>query len=219
MLNYLALVEFDSSIRKQGRNVICGIDEAGRGPIAGPVCAAAVILDENNMIDGLYDSKKVPESKREAMFEEICEKALAYGIAFASVEEIQKLNILNATFLAMSRALAQIKIEPNIIIVDGNQDPGFGAECPTIALVRGDSKSATVAAASILAKVSRDRLMTELDAKYPQYGFANHKGYGTAKHYAALEEFGQCEIHRMKFLDKFFKAKTQARYDAKQRSK
>lgn len=199
MIDFKPLIAFDKSLRSDGFAVLCGIDEVGRGPLAGPVCAAAVILDENNMIDGLYDSKKVSEKKRSLLFDEICEKALAFGIGFASHTEIDAINILNATFLAMNRALQQIKLVPNLILVDGNQDPKFANNIETKTVVSGDTKSASIAAASIIAKVSRDRLMIEWDAKYPQYLFAKNKGYGTPEHYAAIEKTGLCEIHRLSF--------------------
>lgn len=199
MIDFKPLVEFDSALRLEGFSLICGIDEVGRGPLAGPVCAAAVILDETNMIDGLYDSKKVSEKKRELLFDEICKKAIAFGIAYASHDEIDQINILNAMFLAMNRALDQIKITPSLILVDGNQNPKFVNNIETRTLISGDTKSASIAAASILAKVSRDRLMAELDVKYPQYLFAKNKGYGTKEHYTAIEKCGICDIHRRSF--------------------
>ncbi len=190
---------YETDAKSRGYNVVCGVDEAGRGPLAGPVCAAAVILPENCIIDGLNDSKKLSEKKREALFPVIMQKAIAYSIAFASVEEIENFNILNATYLAMNRAVEGLKTKPDIALIDGNRAPlNAPVFCETI--IKGDLKSYSVAAASVLAKVSRDRLMLEYDKKYPEYGFAAHKGYGTKAHYEAIEKFGICEIHRRSFL-------------------
>lgn len=190
---------YETDAKNRGYNIVCGVDEAGRGPLAGPVCAAAVILPENCIIDGLNDSKKLSEKKREALFPVITQKAIAYSIAFASVEEIENFNILNATYLAMNRAVEGLKLKPDIALIDGNRAPlNAPVFCKTI--IKGDLKSYSVAAASVLAKVSRDRLMLEYDKKYPEYGFAAHKGYGTKAHYAAIEKFGICEIHRRSFL-------------------
>ena len=186
----------------RGVQLICGVDEAGRGPLAGPVCAAAVILPANLEIAGLNDSKKLSDKKRRELFPIIKEKALAYGIAFASHEEIDEINILQATYLAMERAIAQLSVKPELALIDGNRAKDFGLPVQTV--VHGDSLSASIAAASILAKVTRDRLMEQLDETYPQYGFAVHKGYGTKRHYAALTEFGPSPIHRMTFLKKFY---------------
>ncbi len=186
----------------EGISPVCGIDEAGRGPLAGPVCAACVILDPLRPIEGLNDSKKLSEKKRDALFAEITEKAVAYGIAFATVEEIEQVNILNATFLAMKRAFDSLPVKPAIALVDGNKEPGFGIA--TQCIVGGDGKCACIAAASILAKVTRDRYMREMDGKYPVYGFGVHKGYGTVAHYAAIREHGICDIHRRSFLKKYF---------------
>ena len=191
--------EFDAAYRAQGILHLCGVDEAGRGPLAGPVYAAAVILDPNVIIDGVNDSKKLSEKRREALFDEICEKAIAYGIASASVEEIETLNILQATFLAMSRAVAALPIPPDYVLVDGNQVPR-GITQPLETVVRGDARSASIAAASILAKVSRDRYMLALDAQYPQYAFPKHKGYGTKVHCEALQTYGPSPEHRLSFL-------------------
>ena len=196
----------ESEILRSGISSLCGVDEAGRGPLAGPVCAAAVILPHGIEIKGLNDSKKLTEKKRESLFDIIIENALGYGIAFASVEEIEEHNILGATYIAMNRAITQIKSTPEIALIDGNQTKGIEYCCRSI--VDGDAKCASIAAASILAKVTRDRLMQEYDSKYPQYGFAGHKGYGTKEHYAALREFGPCEIHRISFLKKFFEEDT-----------
>ena len=197
------LWNFEHAAMEEGFSLICGVDEAGRGPLAGPVCAAAVILPPGLELEGLNDSKKLSEKRREALYPLICEQALAYGIAFASEQEIDELNILQATFLAMRRAVGQLGQKPDLALVDGNREPDFG-DIPVRTIIKGDSRSANIAAASILAKVTRDRFMLEQDAVYPQYGFAVHKGYGTQKHYAALREFGPCPIHRRSFLKKFY---------------
>ena len=197
------LWNFEHAAMEEGFSLICGVDEAGRGPLAGPVCAAAVILPPDLELEGLNDSKKLSEKRREALYPLICEQALAYGIAFASEQEIDELNILQATFLAMRRAVGQLGKKPDLALVDGNREPDFG-DIPVRTIIKGDSRSANIAAASILAKVTRDRFMLEQDAVYPQYGFAVHKGYGTQKHYAALREFGPCPIHRRSFLKKFY---------------
>ena len=182
--------------------VICGVDEAGRGPLAGPVCAAAVILPEGEIIPGLNDSKKLTDKKRRELFPIIKEKAVAYGIAFASEAEIDEINILQATFLAMKRAIEQLDGKADFALIDGNRETDFGIPCLTV--VKGDSRSANIAAASVLAKVTRDIYMEELAEKYPQYGFEIHKGYGTKAHYAALTEHGMCDAHRRSFLKKFY---------------
>jgi len=194
-------VEFDRQFRTSEAFLLCGVDEAGRGPFAGPVCAAAVILPPDFELDGLNDSKKLTEKKREKLFPIICENAIAYSIAFATVEEIEEYNILQATFLAMKRAVDGLGVRPDHILVDGDKLP---PSLPSSAqpLIKGDALSASVAAASVLAKVSRDRLMYELDAQYPQYGFAAHKGYGTKAHTEALLRHGPCPIHRKTFLKK-----------------
>ena len=197
------LWNFEHAATEEGFSLICGVDEAGRGPLAGPVCAAAVILPPDLELEGLNDSKKLSEKRREALYPLICEQALAYGIAFASEQEIDELNILQATFLAMRRAVEQLGQKPDLALVDGNREPDFGG-IPVRTIIKGDSRSANIAAASILAKVTRDRFMLGQDAVYPQYGFAVHKGYGTQKHYAALREFGPCPIHRRSFLKKFY---------------
>ena len=197
------LWNFEHAAMEEGFSLICGVDEAGRGPLAGPVCAAAVILPPDLELEGLNDSKKLSEKRREALYPLICEQALAYGIAFASEQEIDELNILQATFLAMRRAVGQLGLKPDLALVDGNREPDFG-DIPVRTIIKGDSRSANIAAASILAKVTRDRFMLEQDVVYPQYGFAVHKGYGTQKHYAALREFGPCPIHRRSFLKKFY---------------
>lgn len=194
------LWDYENEIYAEGFETICGVDEAGRGPLAGPVCAAAVILPRNIEIPGLNDSKKLSEKKRESLFELIKESALSYGIAFASVEEIEELNILNATYLAMNRAIEQLSIKPELALIDGNRNTGIKYESRCV--VKGDARCADIAAASILAKVSRDRLMYEMAEKYPQYHFDKHKGYGTKLHYEAIREFGPCPIHRKSFLKK-----------------
>lgn len=191
--------ELENSARGKGFKHICGVDEAGRGPLAGPVCAAAVVLPENCIIEGLDDSKKLSEKKREALFEIIKEKAVSYSIAFGTLEEIEHFNILEATFIAMNRAINGLQIKADFALIDGNRVPkGIVVPCQTV--IKGDSKSLSVAAASVLAKVSRDHLLIEYDEKYPQYGFKKHKGYGTREHYAAIRKFGVCEIHRLSFL-------------------
>ena len=192
---------FDEEFREFCGGHICGVDEAGRGPLAGPVYAAAVILSPERPIDGLNDSKKLSEKKREALFDEIVEKAEAYAIASASVAEIEQYNILGATYLAMTRAVEGLAVRPQLALIDGNRiPPSFGVAAKPI--VKGDALSQSIAAASILAKVSRDRVLVELDALYPQYGFAGHKGYGTAAHTAAIREYGPCPEHRPTFLRK-----------------
>ena len=184
-----------------GLKLVCGVDEAGRGPLAGPVCAAAVILPPELEIPGLNDSKKLTDKKRRELYDVITAQAVSYGIAFASEQEIDEINILQATFLAMERAMQQLSPQPELALIDGNRAKDFGLPVRTI--VKGDSLSASIAAASILAKVTRDRLMEEYDAQYPQYGFAVHKGYGTKRHYEALRKFGPSPIHRRTFLKKF----------------
>ncbi len=194
-------VVFDAAIRAEGYASLCGVDEAGRGPLCGPVYAAAVVLSPDTVIEGLTDSKKLSEQRREQLFDEICEKAVAYGIGSASVEEIERLNILQATFLAMNRAVAALSMQPDLVLVDGNQVPA-GLSLPVHTVVKGDLLSASIAAASILAKVSRDRVLRELDTVYPEYGFAKHKGYGTKAHYAAIDRYGLTPAHRPSFLKK-----------------
>ena len=194
--------EIENSFYSEDIQVICGVDEAGRGPLAGPVCAAAVILPKDLELPGLTDSKKLTDKKRRELFPLIQEQAIAYGIGFATEQEIDEINILQATFLAMQRALDQLSVKPNLALIDGNREKDFGVPVKTV--VKGDSLSANIAAASILAKVTRDNLMQELAETYPQYGFEIHKGYGTKAHYAALREFGPSPIHRMTFLKKFY---------------
>ncbi len=185
-----------------GLQVICGVDEAGRGPLAGPVCAAAVILPKHMQIPGLTDSKKLTDKKRRELFPIIQEQAIAYGIGLASESEIDEINILQATFLAMRRAMDQLSVRPEIALIDGNRETDFGLPVKTV--VKGDSLSANIAAASILAKVTRDNLMVELAQQYPEYGFEIHKGYGTKAHYEALRTYGPCPIHRRSFLKRFY---------------
>lgn len=193
--------ELELVAKADGYQIVCGVDEAGRGPLAGPVCAAAVILDDDTIIDGINDSKKLSEKKREALYSVITEKAIAYSVAFATVEEIEQYNILNATYLAMNRAIDNLKIKPDFALIDGNRVPnGISVPCNTV--VKGDAKSASISAASILAKVTRDRLLLEYDKKYPEYDFAKHKGYGTAEHISAIKKYGICEVHRPSFLKK-----------------
>ena len=194
------LWELENEIYAEGFSLICGVDEAGRGPLAGPVYAAAVILPRDAVIEGLNDSKKLTEKRREALFDVITERALTYGIASASVEEIEKLNILNATFLAMNRAIDKLDPIPELALIDGNRSTGIAM--PSRCVVKGDSRCADIAAASILAKVSRDSYMLTRAEKYPQYHFEQHKGYGTKLHYEALREYGPSPEHRPSFLRK-----------------
>ena len=190
----------DKRIYSEGIENVCGVDEAGRGPLAGPVCAAACILPVGLEIPGLDDSKKLSPQKREELYDVIVDSALSYGIAFASVEEIEALNILNATFLAMNRAIEQLSPQPALALIDGNRNSGI--RIPSRCVVKGDSLCADIAAASVLAKVTRDRYMLSMAEEYPQYGFEKHKGYGTALHYSALRSYGPCPIHRPSFLKK-----------------
>ena len=194
--------QIENELFDQGIHMICGVDEAGRGPLAGPVCAAAVILPPNLDIPGLNDSKKLSDKKRRELFPLIKAQAIAYGIAFADHNEIDTVNILQATYLAMERAMRQLAVKPEYALIDGNRAKDFGLPVKTV--VHGDSLSASIAAASILAKVTRDDIMTEMAETYPGYGFEMHKGYGTKAHYAALTEKGPSPIHRMTFLKKFY---------------
>jgi ribonuclease HII len=194
--------EIEDSHFEKGIKVICGVDEAGRGPLAGPVCAAAVILPPHVELPGLNDSKKLTDKRRRELFPIIKEQAIAYGIGLASHKEIDEINILQATYLAMERALAQLSVKPELALIDGNRAKDFGLPVETV--VKGDSRSASIAAASILAKVTRDDLMLQAAEDYPQYQFDVHKGYGTKAHYAALTEYGPSPIHRMTFLKKFY---------------
>ena len=191
---------YENEAKSKGYNVICGVDEAGRGPLAGPVFAAAVILPEGHIIEGVNDSKKLSEKKRDLLFDKIIDECVCYSIGTASEREIDEINILRATFLAMKRAVDGLEIKPDLALVDGNQIPPVNADVLTI--VKGDGKSASIAAASIIAKVSRDRYMIELAKQYPQYEFERHKGYGTKLHYEKIAEHGICEAHRKTFLKK-----------------
>ena len=191
---------FEREAMRLGAVHVCGVDEAGRGPLAGPVYAAAVILPPDVRIEGLNDSKKLTEKKREALFPVICETATSFSIAFADEKEIDAYNILQATYLAMRRAVEGLDVPADYALIDGNRMPPLVIAGETI--IKGDAVCQSIAAASVLAKVSRDRFMLEMDAKYPQYGFSKHKGYGTKEHYAALREFGPSPIHRLTFLKK-----------------
>ena len=184
----------------EGFSLVCGVDEAGRGPLAGPVCAAAVIFPRDLVLPGVDDSKKLTPAKREELFDLIIGSAVTYGIGWADEKEIDEINILRATMAAMNRAIARLDPPPELALIDGNRNKGILT--PSRCLVGGDAKSQSIAAASILAKVSRDRRMLELDELYPEYGFAAHKGYGTAAHYAALRQYGPSPVHRMTFLRK-----------------
>lgn len=194
------LWELENEIYDAGELLLCGVDEAGRGPLAGPVCAAAVILPRGLCIPGLNDSKKLTEKKREALYDVICSSAVSYGIAFATVDEIEEVNILNAAMLAMNRAIEKLSVQPTLALIDGNRNSAI--KIASRCVVKGDAKCADIAAASVLAKVTRDRYMLKMAEKYPQYKFEKHKGYGTKDHYAALREYGPCEIHRPSFLRK-----------------
>ncbi|MBQ6796967.1 MAG: ribonuclease HII [Clostridia bacterium] len=192
---------YERAAYEEGFLCVCGVDEAGRGPLAGPVCAAAVILPKNTIIDGNNDSKKLTEKKREALFDIIKEKAISYGIAFATHEEIDEINILQATYLAMRRAVEQLNIPPDLAMIDGNRIPP-DLPCEARCIIKGDALSSSIACASVLAKVTRDRYMLEMSEKYPEYNFAKHKGYGTKEHIEALRKYGMCPIHRRSFLKK-----------------
>ena len=191
---------YEGEAREQGYTAVCGVDEAGRGPLAGPVCAAAVILPAGLVIEGVNDSKKLSEKKREELFPVICEKALAYGIGWADEREIDEINILQATCRAMKRAVESLPLTADYALIDGNRMPPLAI--PGTTIVKGDALSMSIAAASILAKVSRDRVMVQFSREYPQYGFEQHKGYGTAAHVQALREYGPCPLHRQSFLQK-----------------
>ena len=201
-MSQIDLWEIEEGYFREGIKLICGVDEAGRGPLAGPVCAAAVILPPHVELPGLNDSKKMTDKRRRELFPVIKETALAYGIAFASHEEIDEMNILQATYLAMERAIAQLEIKPELLLIDGNRSKEFGIPVQTV--VKGDSLSASIAAASVLAKVTRDDLMLEMAEAYPEYAFEVHKGYGTKAHYEAIRNHGPSPIHRMTFLKKFY---------------
>lgn len=195
------LLAFDSTFR-QNHKIICGVDEAGRGCLAGDVFASAVIFDETAYIQGLNDSKKLSAKQRDILFNEVISNCMCYCVATATVQEIEELNILNASMLAMKRAVEGLNIKPDLVLVDGNRKPNLNV--PTECIVKGDGKSFSIAGASILAKVSRDRYMLDMSKKYPEYSFEKHKGYGTKLHYQKLEEFGESEIHRPSFLKKFY---------------
>ena len=194
--------EIEDALKEKGVGVICGVDEAGRGPLAGPVYAAAVILPEHLESPGLDDSKKLTDKRRRELMPIIKEQAIAYGIGFATEQEIDEINILQATFLAMERAIVQLDGKADFALIDGNREKDFGL--PVMTVVKGDSRSANIAAASILAKVSRDDYMEEMAKTYPEYGFEIHKGYGTKAHYDALRTYGHCPLHRVTFLKKFY---------------
>lgn len=191
---------YENEKYNEGYKIICGVDEAGRGPLAGPVYAAAVVLEKGQTIEGVNDSKKLSEKKRELLFDKIINECKDYSIGTASEKEIDELNILQATFLAMKRAVDGLSVKPDCALVDGNQIPNLGCDVTTV--VKGDAKTESIAAASILAKVSRDRYMLEMAEKYPQFGFEKHKGYGTKLHYEMIEKYGICDIHRKSFLKK-----------------
>ena len=196
------LWELQRAYQAKGYHLICGVDEAGRGPLAGPVCAAAVILPDGYEIPGLNDSKQLTDKKRRELFPVIKEEAVAWGVSMVDETVIDEINILGATLQAMRQAVAQLKPQPDLVLVDGNRLTDFGI--PAEAIVKGDARVAAIAAASILAKVTRDLYMEEMDLKYPEYGFAVHKGYGTKRHYAAVTEHGLCPIHRKTFFKKFY---------------
>ena len=201
-MSQIDMWEIEQGHFDEGVGIICGVDEAGRGPLAGPVCAAAVILPAGLVIDGLNDSKKLSDKRRRELFPIIKESALAYGVAFATEQEIDEINILQATFLAMERALNQLNLKPDLVLIDGNRVKDFGIRAESV--VHGDSRSANIAAASVLAKVTRDDFMLEMADKYPEYGFDIHKGYGTKAHCAAILEHGASPIHRATFLKKLY---------------
>lgn len=195
-----AMKEIENEYRLKGYSLICGVDEAGRGPLAGPVCAAAVILKPDTIIKGINDSKKLTEKRREELFDEICEKAEAYSIYSVDEKRIDEINILNATYEAMNGAVKGLSVTPDFVLIDGNRISGMTLPHETV--VKGDAKSMSIAAASILAKVSRDRFICEMAEQYPEYGFEKHKGYGTKAHTEAILKYGPCEIHRRTFLKK-----------------
>ncbi len=205
MDNEINWLYYENEAKKNGYKIICGVDEAGRGPLAGPVYAAAVILKDNQLIEGVNDSKKLSEKKREELFDKIINEALDFSIACVSEKEIDELNILNATYLAMKRAVEGLKVKPDFALIDGNRMPPLSIDGETI--IKGDAKSASIAAASILAKVSRDRYMLEMAEKYPQYQFGKHKGYGTKLHYEMLDKYGESDIHRKTFLKTWYAKK------------
>lgn len=198
-------LKFENEAYENGYTCVCGVDEAGRGPLAGPVFAAAVVLGRGQIIDGINDSKQLSEKKREALFDKIKEEALCYSIALVDEKTIDEINILNATFLAMKKAIEGLEIKPDFAMIDGNKTPDLDIDCE--AVVKGDANSVSIAAASILAKVSRDRYMFEMAEKYPEYKFEKHKGYGTKLHYQMLDEYGPSEIHRQTFLKTWYAKK------------
>ncbi len=198
-------LKFENEAYENGYTCVCGVDEAGRGPLAGPVFAAAVVLGRGQIIDGVNDSKKLSEKKREALFDKIKEEVLCYSIASVDEKTIDEINILNATFLAMKKAVEGLEIKPDFAMIDGNKTPDLSIDCE--AVVKGDANSVSIAAASILAKVSRDRYMLEIAEKYPEYKFEKHKGYGTKLHYEMLDEYGPSEIHRQTFLKTWYAKK------------
>lgn len=200
-------LEYENKAYEQGFKVVCGVDEAGRGPLAGDLYAAAVILPKGCVIEGVNDSKKLSEKKREALFDKIVEQCVSYGVGTASVEEIDEINILQATFLAMRRAVDALEVKPDIALIDGNRKPGL--DIAQWDIVKGDASSANIAAASIIAKVSRDRYMKDIAKKYPQYQFEKHKGYGTKLHYEMLDKYGISDIHRKTFLKKYLEKKNE----------
>lgn len=197
------MLEIEHGLYKKGYKLICGVDEAGRGPLCGPVVAAAVILKPEDKIEGVNDSKKLTEKKREALYDVIMSKALSVGVGISDVDVIEKVNILNATKLAMKQAIQNLNVVPEYVLIDGNQMIDINIEAQTV--VSGDAKSESIAAASIIAKVTRDRMLIEWDKQYPQYGFAKHKGYGTKAHIEAIKKYGLCPIHRPSFCTKFVK--------------
>lgn len=196
----MSLFEYDISVKEEGYNIICGVDEAGRGPLAGPVFACAIIMKEDFIIPEVNDSKKLTEKKREALYDLILENAVAYSVALVDEKEIDEINILNATMKAMEMAINGLKVKPDLALIDGNQNRGITTNNRTV--VKGDAKSYNIAAASIIAKVSRDRFIIKMDELYPEYGFKKHKGYGTKEHMDAIRKYGPCEIHRRSFLKK-----------------
>lgn len=197
------MLEIEDSLYQKGYKLVCGVDEAGRGPLCGPVVAAAVILNKDDMLEGVNDSKKLSEKKRECLYDVIMQKAIAVGVGMSDVDIIEKVNILNATKLAMKQAIKNLKIKPDYVLIDGNQMIDIDIDAQTV--VSGDAKSESIAAASIIAKVTRDRLLIEYDKKYPEYGFAKHKGYGTKAHIEAIKKYGLTPIHRASFCSKFVK--------------
>lgn len=201
-MSQIDMWEIEKGYFDSGIQVLCGVDEAGRGPLAGPVCAAAVILPQGIEIPGLNDSKKLSDKRRRELYPIIMEKAISYGIGFASHQEIDTINILQATFLAMERAINQLSVKPELALIDGNREKDFGIPVKTV--IHGDSLSASIAAASVLAKVTRDDVMLQMAQEYPEYDFDIHKGYGTKAHYEALKKHGPCPIHRMSFLKKLY---------------